>query len=120
VAAVRFEVTDLEDPVEVGKEAVYEIRVINQGTGVCTNVQLVAALPEGTTYTGASGPTQVKAQGQHLMFEPIRQLGVKEEAVYRVRVRGDAAGEGRFRVQLTSDQVRNPVVKEETTRFYKE
>ena len=33
VAAVRFEVLDLDDPVEVGKEAVYEVRVTNQGTG---------------------------------------------------------------------------------------
>jgi uncharacterized repeat protein (TIGR01451 family) len=120
VAAVRFEVTDLEDPVEAGKEAVYEIRVTNQGTGVCTNVQLVAAMGEGTAYAGSSGPTQVKAQGQHLVFDPIPTLAVKGEAVYRVRVKGTAAGESRFRVQLTSDQMRNPVVKEESTRFYKQ
>jgi uncharacterized repeat protein (TIGR01451 family) len=120
VAAVRFEVIDLDDPVEVGKEAVYEIRVMNQGTGACTNVQLVAALAEGTEYKGSSGPTQVKAQGQHLVFDPIATLGAKGEAVYRVKVRGTTAGDLRFRVQLTCDQVRTPVVKEESTRFYKE
>ena len=120
VAAVRFEVIDLDDPVETGKEAVYEIRVTNQGTGVCTNVQLVAALAEGTTYTGSSGPTQVKAQGQHLVFDPIANLAVKGEAVYRVKVRGAVAGDLRFRVQLTCDQVRTPVVKEESTRFFRE
>jgi uncharacterized repeat protein (TIGR01451 family) len=120
VAAVRFEVLDLDDPVEVGKEAVYEIRVMNQGTGVCTNVQLVAAIAEGTEYKGSSGPTQVKAQGQHLVFEPIASLAAKGEAVYRVKVRGTVAGDLRFRVQLTCDQVRTPVVKEESTRFYKE
>jgi uncharacterized repeat protein (TIGR01451 family) len=120
VAAVKFEVTDLEDPVEVGKEAVYEIRVTNQGTGVCTNVAVVAALAEGTTFTGSSGPTQVKAQGQHLIFDPIQQLPVKGEVVYRVRVKSTVAGDLRFRVQLTCDQVRTPVVKEESTSFYKE
>jgi uncharacterized repeat protein (TIGR01451 family) len=117
IAAVRFEVIDLDDPVEVGKEAVYEIRVTNQGTGACSNVQLVAAIAEGTVYTGSSGPTQVKAQGQHLIFEPISTLGVKGEAVYRVKVRGSVAGDSRFKVQLTCDQVRTPVVKEESTRF---
>lgn len=120
VAAIKFEVSDLDDPVEVGKEAVYEIRVTNQGTGPCTNVQLVAALAEGTTYTGSSGPTQIKTQGQHLIFEPIQTLGVKGEALYRVRVRSTVAGDLRFRVQLTCDQVRTPVVKEESTSFYKE
>jgi uncharacterized repeat protein (TIGR01451 family) len=120
VAAVRFEVTDLDDPVEVGKEAIYEIRVVNQGTGPCTNLQLVANLAEGTAYTGSSGPTQVKAHGQQLVFDPISTLGVKGEAIYRVKVRGSVAGDLRFRVGLTCDQVRTPVVKEESTRFYKE
>jgi hypothetical protein len=120
VAAVRFEVLDLDDPVEVGKEAVYEVRVMNQGTGACTNVQLVAAIAEGTEYKGSSGPTQVKAQGQHLVFEAIPTLAAKGEAVYRVKIRGTTAGDLRFRVQLTCDQVRTPVVKEESTRFYKE
>jgi uncharacterized repeat protein (TIGR01451 family) len=120
VAAVRFEVIDLDDPVEVGKEAVYEIRVTNQGTGACTNVQLMAACAEGTTFSNSSGPTQVKAQGQTLVFDPIPTLAVKGEEVYRVRVRGNSAGDMRFRVQLTCDQVRTPVVKEESTRFYKE
>lgn len=119
VAAVRFDVLDLDDPVEVGKEATYEVRVTNQGTGVCSNVQLVAAMAEGCTFTGSTGPTQVKAQGQTLVFDPIPNLGVKGEAVYRVKVRGATAGDIRFRVQLTCDQVRNPVVKEESTRFVK-
>jgi len=120
VAAIKFEVTDLEDLVEVGKEAVYEIRVTNQGTGACTNVVLTAALADGTTYTGSTGPTAIKVQGQGLIFDPIQQLPVKGDAVYRVRVKSTAAGDMRFRVQLSCDQVRAPVVKEESTSFYKE
>lgn len=123
VAAVRFEVVGLENPVEVGKEAVYEVRVMNQGTGPCTNVQLVAALAEGTTFVGATqGVNQaaVKATGQQLVFDPIPTLGVKGDAVYRVRVRGGVAGDMRFRAQITCDQLKAPVVKEESTQFYKE
>lgn len=120
VAAVRFEVKDLDDPVEVGKEAVYEIRVTNQGTGACTNVELRALLSDKTTYSGATGPTGVKAQGQTLVFDPIPNLPVKGEMVYTVRVKGNEAGDLRFRVQLACDQVRTPVVKEESTSFYKQ
>lgn len=120
VPAVRFEVKDIEDPILVGSDAVYEIRVTNQGTGACTNVQLVAAMSEGTTFRGANGPTNVKAQGQTLIFEAIPKLGVKEEMVYTVRVRGNTEGDHRFRVQLTCDQLRTPVVKEESSRFYKQ
>jgi uncharacterized repeat protein (TIGR01451 family) len=120
VAAVRFDVKGLENPVEVGKDAVYEIRITNQGTGVCSNVQVMAAMAENTTFTGSNGPTTVKAQGQTLVFEPIGSLAVKGEVVYTVRVRGTTAGDHRFRVQLTCDQVRTPVVKEESTSFYKQ
>lgn len=120
VAAVRFDVKGLENPVEVGKDAVYEIRITNQGTGVCSNVQVMAAMAENTTFTGSNGPTTVKGQGQTLVFDPIPSLAVKGEVVYTVRVRGNAAGDHRFRVQLTCDQVRTPVVKEESTSFYKQ
>jgi uncharacterized repeat protein (TIGR01451 family) len=120
IAAVRFEVKDTVDPVEVGSDAVYEIRVTNQGTGACTSVQLMAALAEGTTFSGSNGPTTVKAQGQTLVFEPIPNLPVKGEMVYTVRVKGNMAGDHRFRVQLTCDQMKTPVVKEESTSFYKQ
>ena len=120
VPALRFEVQDIEDPVEVGKEAVYEIRVFNQGTGPCTNVQIVADMAETTMAVGSTGLTNGKIAGQQIIFEPIAQFGVKAEAVFRVRVKGTQPGDFRFRVRMTCDQIRSPVIKEENTRFYKE
>jgi uncharacterized repeat protein (TIGR01451 family) len=124
VAAIRFEVMGLENPVAVGKEVTYEIRVTNSGTGPCSNVQLAAALAEGTEFQGATtGNNQtgaVKALGQQLTFDLLPSLGVKGEMVYRVRVKGNAAGDLRFRVQLSCDQLKTPVVKEESTTFVKE
>ena len=69
----------------------------------------------GNNQTGA-----VKATGQQLTFDPIPSLGVKGEMIYRVRVKGNAAGELRIRVQLSCDQLKTPVVKEESTTFVKE
>jgi uncharacterized repeat protein (TIGR01451 family) len=118
VPALRFEVVDLEDPIMVGAEAVYEVRVTNSGTGPCTNVLLVAELAEGTSAAGAAGPTNGRVTGQQIAFDPIPTLGVKAEAVYKVRVKGSAAGDQRFRMKLSCDQIRTPVIKEENTRFY--
>lgn len=120
VPAIRFDVHGVDGLVEVGKEALYEIRVTNQGTGPCSNVQLLATLADGLNYAGANGPTQVRTQGQQLLFDPIPTLGVKGEAVYRVRLRGTVPGDLRLRVQLSCDQVATPVVKEESTRFYQQ
>jgi len=120
VPALRFEVIDVDDPVEVGKEAVYEIKVTNQGTGACTNVSLVAELGEGTSFAGTSGPTNGRASGNSILFDSIPQLPVKGDVTFKVRVKGTQAGDSRFRVKLTCDQIKTPVSKEENTRFYKE
>jgi uncharacterized repeat protein (TIGR01451 family) len=124
VAAVRFDVVGLENPVAVGKEVTYEIRVMNSGTGPCSNVQLAAALADGTEFVGATtGINQtggVKAAGQQLTFDLIPSLGVKGEMIYRVRVKAVVPGDLRLRVQLSCDQLKTPVVKEESTTFVKE
>jgi uncharacterized repeat protein (TIGR01451 family) len=120
VPALRFEVTDVEDPVEVGKEAVYEIRVVNQGTAACTNVLVSAVLGDGTTAAGVNGPTAGRGAGQTVTFDPVPSLGVKGEVVFQVKVKGGVAGDARFKVQVACDQIKSPVQKEENTRFYKE
>lgn len=120
VPALRFDVSSAEGVVEVGKEAVYEIRVVNQGTGPCTGVQVVADLADGTAAAGASGPSTARGSGQQVVFDPLPQLGVRQEVAYRVRVKGGQPGDMRFRVRLTCNEVRTPTVKEENTRFFKE
>lgn len=120
VPALRFEVIDVEDPVEVGKEALYEIKVTNQGTGPCTSVVIMAELAEGTVAGATSGPTNAKPSGNTIVFETLATLPVKGEALYKVRVKGTTSGDCRFRVKLTSDQIKSPIVKEENTRFYKD
>ena len=120
VSALRFEVTDVDDPIEVGKEAVYEIKVINQGTAPCTNVQISATLADGTSATGANGPTQARGQGQGVTFDSLATLAPKQEATFKVKVKGGVAGDSRFRVQVTCDQNRTPISKEESTRFVKD
>ncbi|MGL4421697.1 MAG: hypothetical protein ACRCZF_13605 [Gemmataceae bacterium] len=118
--ALRFEVIDVEDPVEVGKEALYEVKVTNTGTAPCTNVQLVASLAEGTTLASANGPTSSRNQGPLVTFDPIAQLNTKGEAIFQVRVKGTVPGDQKLRIQLVCDQIRTPIVKEENTRFYRE
>jgi uncharacterized repeat protein (TIGR01451 family) len=117
VPALRFDVFDLEDPVLVGQEAVYEIRLLNQGTGPCQQIHLVALLPDGAEYKGSSGPTAIRQEDNRLIFTPLASLPVRGEAVYRLRIRGTLPGDARLRVHLSYDQMRAPVIKEESTQF---
>ncbi len=118
VAALRFEVADIDDPVEVGGETFYEITVVNQGTKAATDVQLVALLPEGLQPIGAEGPVRFRIAGRQVLFDRLPRLSPKAQTTYRIRVRGVRAGDHRIRVQMVSAELRAPVVKEESTRVF--
>lgn len=118
VPAVGFEVVNVENPVEVGKEVTYEIRVMNQGTRPLTNVKLAAALSDGLAVTTVSGPVKHAASGQTVGFEAIPRLAVKADVVIRLKAKGTTAGDLRCKVQLSCDQLKQPVFKEESTVFF--
>ena len=51
-------------------------------------------------------------------FEAIPRLAVKADVVVRVKVKGTVAGDLRCKVQLSCDQLKQPVFKEESTVFF--
>ncbi len=120
IAALRLEVVDLEDPVSVGGELNYEIRVYNQGSCPCTGITIQATIPDGLQPLNGTGPTNYRTQGSQFAFESLPKLATKADAVYRIKVRGVHPGDYRFKVQMTCDQLRQPVYKEESSRVYKD
>jgi len=118
IPAILLEVIDLKDPIAVGNEVTYDIKVLNQGTAPATNVRMVGALPEAQEYVSAAGFNGVQAQGRVITMEPIPVLAPKAEASWRVVVKALAAGDIRFSVQLTSDQFQAPINEAESTRQY--
>ena len=46
------------------------------------------------------------------------RLAPKASTIYRLRVQCQAPGDMRVRVQLTTDDIRSPITKEESTRVY--
>ena len=119
VPAVGFEVVNVDNPAEVGKDVTYEIRITNQGTRPLTNLKLAAVLSDGLTLSGVTGPVKHAASGQTVGFEPIPRLAVKADVVVRMKARGTTAGDLRCKVQLSCDQLKLPVFKEESTVFFK-
>ena len=109
---------DLEDPVEVGKEVTYDIKVTNQGTAPGTNVRLVCRLPTSQEFVSGSGATSVQAQGRTVTTEPLPILDPKAAAIWRVVVKALQADDARFKVELTSDQFESPIHEEESTNQY--
>lgn len=118
IPAILLEVVDVQDPIELTNQVVYEIRVTNQGTITDTNLRLACELEEAQVFQSATGPTPVEVDGLRLRFAPLPELGAKEVAVWRVFCTARTAGDVRFRVQLTSDHATRPVEETEATRQY--
>jgi uncharacterized repeat protein (TIGR01451 family) len=115
-----IEVVDTDDPVEVGSDTTYEIRVANTGTKTETNIEVVCTLPEQVEFRSAKAGSTTKfaVEGREVIFEPVAKLAPRADVIYRVQVRGKAPGDVRFRVRVRADGLRDPVVREESTRFY--
>ncbi len=118
LAALFFEVTDSEDPIEVGGVTEYIVRIGNQGTKAAGGVRLTATLLGDLEPVDAKGPVAHRVENLAFVFDPLAKLAPSEEAVFRVRVRGRREGDQRVQVQLVSDDHPAPITKEEITRVY--
>jgi uncharacterized repeat protein (TIGR01451 family) len=118
LAAIMFEFHDLEDPIEVGGETGYEIRIVNQGTKAATNVQISVSLPPGIQFVSAEGETQHTAQNGRISFASIPELAPKADTVYRIRAQGMQPGDQRVTVEVSTDDVAQPIRREESTRVF--
>jgi uncharacterized repeat protein (TIGR01451 family) len=118
--ALLMELVDLDDPVEVGKQTSYEIRVTNTGTKTETNLHVSCTLPEGMEFIAAKGAAgcPCKLEGRELVFDPLPKLAPRVDAIYRVTVRCRAAGDMRFQARMKADGLTLPVLREESTRVY--
>jgi uncharacterized repeat protein (TIGR01451 family) len=120
LSALLMELVDSDDPIEVGAETTYEIRVTNTGSKTETNLELVCTVPEKMELRGAkcASGCRYRVEGKDVIFEPLPNLAPRAEALYRVAVRGVAPGDMRFRARIKADGLSEPVLREESTKVY--
>ena len=117
---VFFTIDDVIDPIEIGAETRYRIRVINQGTQAASNVQLQVDFPSGISPSSVDGNLRNEIRGQRVLFEPISSLRPGEELAVTVMAIGKTDGDHRVAVNMKADGRQTPVTKEETTRVYRD
>ncbi len=120
VSAILMEVVDVDDPIEVGAETTYEIKITNTGSKTETNLKLACKIPTLMEFKTAQGPVRFNQIGADIVFEPLAKLAPKADVVYKVIVKAKTKGDARFRTQLTSTNLVEPVVKVEATRIYED
>ncbi len=118
LASLAFEVQGADEAIEIGGETTYQIHVVNQGSKGASNVRITAIFPPELKALRAEGPTRESVEDHRVGFEPIARLAPKAEATFRIRAQALKAGDLRVKVQITSDDARQPILKEESTRVY--
>jgi uncharacterized repeat protein (TIGR01451 family) len=118
IPALLLEAVDEADPVRVGNEVVYDIKVTNQGSGPDRNIKVIATLPDGEQFVRANGATQGNIDGQTLTFAPVPTLAPKESVTWKVVAKAVRGADVRFKVTATSDSLTNPAEKVEPTKLY--
>lgn len=117
-ASLTTEIVDLNDPVEVGVETAWEVRVKNEGSKAASNIAVICELPENVQVISAKGPTQALADARTIVFKALPQLAPGQQAIFRVQVKGVVEGTHRLRARVTSDSLDEALLMEEATKFY--
>jgi uncharacterized repeat protein (TIGR01451 family) len=117
-------VIEFNDPVTVGKEADYEIRVKNVGRTIDRQVVVEFTLPGGMAIVpkgtiGAAGVVRfTQVGGSTYRFDPpVAELRPNESLTFRVRALAEKAGDGAFRVKVDSQGLEQPARDEEQVKI---
>jgi uncharacterized repeat protein (TIGR01451 family) len=115
LSAYRMTLEGRDDSVAVGGRTAYRVQVRNIGSLPGERVQLSAAIPPEMRLITAYGPTTYQVNGERVTFLPMAALQPGQTLTYMVEVQAMKQGVARFRAELTTDTMREPVVKEENT-----
>lgn len=118
VGGVLVEVVDVADPIPVGGEVTYEIRVTNQGLIPLTTNSITCEIPAQQQYVSGSGATAVTAQDRTVTMAPLAVLEPKAQATWRVVTKALSAGDARFKVSFQSAEFAKPIEEDESTTHF--
>ncbi len=118
IASLTLELVDLDDPVEVGSETGYEIRVKNEGSKAATGVVVACDLPNGMQFLSAKAPVDQVIEGRQLFFNPIEQIAPGSQVTFRVQMKVTKEGSHRMKARLSGGGLQEPMLLEEVTRAY--
>lgn len=115
VPALRMELTDLNDPVEVGKNAQYRLILTNTGSAPASRIEVKATSPDLLKPVRATGPTPEKIVNQVVNFGRVDNLAPGASVTFTFECQALKVGRAIFRVEYTSELNERPIVEEEPT-----
>ena len=115
-ASIGVDVPAIERPVTVGEQLSFRVVGRNRGTLASKNVQLKVVLPAQLSLVSIRGRGKYAKQGQVIIFEPVGSLGVNETLAFDLVLKAVKDGDLRVKVQIQSDEMSKPLLREESVR----
>lgn len=117
LAALTASLTALNNPVEVGKPAIYRLEIVNQGSAELKAVVVKATASEQLRPVKAQGPAPETVAGRLVEFAQLPAIQPGSKVTYFIECQADKQGDGRLKVEVTSGTNPEPLVREEPTRI---
>lgn len=112
-AVLGLEIPPLQRPVSVGEQTSLRLVVRNRGTAASHNVRLQVTLPAQLSLLAVRGRGKYTTNGGTLTFEPRGQLANGESMAFDLVFKAIGAGDARVRVQIQSNEMSRPLLREE-------
>lgn len=115
---LSLQMTDSADPIREGDRTEFNITLLNQGSAADSNIRVQMSFPAGLQPVSSTGASAGTITEQALSFAPVATLLPKQSVSWTVTAKGTVAGDNRTRIQYTSDSIKVPVSKDESTQVY--
>ena len=118
VPALQVEVIDADDPIAVGGQTSYRIRVTNEGTAAAEQVSISAQLTQHLELLGlegAEGEGEIQRDGDRLVLPTSDQLAPGESREWVLQAKAREAGQGGLQLQIASAIGPDPITEVEPT-----
>lgn len=118
LADLKLELFDPRGPIEVGEDALYEIRITNRGTKAAENILVFAYFENGVNPIAVQGGVAEIDLDGGVVFRPIPQIEAGQEITLQITARASHSGDLKFRAEAECSDPNTRLVGEETTRYY--
>jgi uncharacterized repeat protein (TIGR01451 family) len=113
--AILFEKADNPDPVPIGSNTIYTVKVTNQGSAPDSNVQVIVTVDTELVPLSTSEGT---ISGQTVTLPLVPKLDARQMVTYKITAKGVIAGDAHTKFTLSSDMLSSPLSSEESTTVY--
>ncbi len=110
---LMVELDKVNDPVLVGEQTAYTVRLLNFANQPYAGVVVAITLPDEVLVVDARGQTAADRKGQRVVFAPIATLATNLQPTFTVYGKALKASDARIRVEVSATELANPILFEE-------